>query len=158
MLSKLFGALFALLLAVGCERRPDDEPIKHGEIRLQLTEFDDKSLSVIIVNRSESNIVINGLFAIGYAQSPIVYDIKNSSGLEKSRGHEISMPVLVDPEMYQVTLHSGGIYGSVFGKDDFASLYELSNGQCYDIRAVYKPSDQTNSKGFWTSDFRHVCF
>lgn len=161
---RLFSAPLALLLAAGCAGEPNEKlggsHASAGKVILKFNSVtdDDSQLSLIMVNRSSSKIVINGLFSSGFRESPVKYEFQGSNVPQGSDVHEASSAVIINPAEYRITLHPGDIYGTLVNKKIFSKLYGLSSGQCYKVRAVYKSADKRYTKGVWASNFSSVCF
>src|SRR5690606_24290228 len=125
---------------------------------LDLETYDSKNLIITLVNASTSRISINGLFDVGYAQSPIEYEIKGLLNANGGGSSEIAMPILVDVEKHLISLEPMAVYGAVVSKEDFASLFGLPMGKCYDIRATYKTDGQAQHPRIEPSSFSLICF
>lgn len=157
MLVRSLVLSIALLMSAGCSHERELSLVEDGKVGLQLAEIDEASFAVVVVNGSGTELVIDGLFKVGYAQSVVSYEVKGTDK-DATLISSVSMPLLVDPEKYRMRLASGAIYGAVNSKDDFMSIYQLQAGTCYDIRAKYTPRDASYSPVVLESNFVRICF
>ncbi|HLM53680.1 MAG TPA: hypothetical protein VK325_08875 [Pseudoxanthomonas sp.] len=160
MLRTRIVLVFLVFLAVsGCDDDFAMYGVEVGQIGLGLTHVDRSSIGVVVVNRSSSNVMLNGLFEVGYVQSPLSYEVKNAITSNRSDGGDAAaIPVLVNLEAHRIELEPSKIYGAVIAKKDLAALLDLPLGDCYDIRAMYKPPDKNYTDGIMPSGFAHICF
>lgn len=153
------GLALLAVLAIGCDHDVAMHGVEAGQVGLGLMEVDRRNLGVVLVNRSSSNVTLSDLFEVGYVQSPLTYEVKGAVASKRSGSRAgASFPVLVNLNAHRVELAPSRIYGAVIAKEHLAAFLDLSLGNCYEIRAMYKPPDNSYTDGVIPSEFAHVCF
>ncbi len=150
--------LLAVLATIGCSHDVAEYGVESGQVGLGLMQIDRSNLGVVVVNRSPLKVTLSGLFETGYVQSPLTYEVKDVITSKRSARQAAAMPVLVDLEAHRVELAPSRIYGALISKEDLAALLDLSSGECYEVRAMYKPPDKSYTDGIMPSKFARICF
>jgi hypothetical protein len=153
----VFSVFLLISILISACRKEEDSGLE-SSLQLSLAEASDQYLKLEVINRTRNEVVINGLFGLGYVQSPIKYEIESKAIPSKSLGASVGMPVLVKVEDYRLRLPGDGVYGAIFQKEEFRMMHGLEKGGCYRVKAHYKPIDTTYTQVELNSELQHFCF